>query len=64
MDLAKMKLKLETAGSVTHTRYFVRCRLRDTPTLTLTLFADGRAIVQGTRDVSLARATYAKYVGI
>jgi adenylyltransferase/sulfurtransferase len=30
---------------------------------TLTLFADGRAIVQGTTDVGLARSLYARFVG-
>jgi adenylyltransferase/sulfurtransferase len=29
----------------------------------LTLFADGRAIVQGTTDVALARSLYARFVG-
>jgi adenylyltransferase/sulfurtransferase len=30
---------------------------------TLTLFADGRAIVQGTTDVTLARSLYARFIG-
>ena len=30
---------------------------------TLTLFADGRAIVQGTTDIALARSLYARFVG-
>jgi molybdopterin-synthase adenylyltransferase len=30
---------------------------------TLTLFADGRAIVQGTTDVTVARSLYARFVG-
>ena len=29
----------------------------------LTVFADGRAIVGGTDDVTVARSVYAKYVG-
>ena len=29
----------------------------------LSLFADGRALVKGTRDEAAARAAYAKYVG-
>ena len=29
----------------------------------LTVFADGRAIIKGTQDVSLARSLYARYVG-
>jgi adenylyltransferase/sulfurtransferase len=31
--------------------------------LTLTLFADGRAIVQGTTDIALARSLYARFIG-
>jgi molybdopterin/thiamine biosynthesis adenylyltransferase len=30
----------------------------------VTLFADGRAIIQGTRDPTVARAVYAKYIGM
>lgn len=30
---------------------------------TLTLFADGRAIVQGTTDITLARSLYARFIG-
>ena len=32
-------------------------------THTLTLFADGRAIVQGTTDITVARSLYARFVG-
>ncbi|MGP8259100.1 MAG: ThiF family adenylyltransferase [Acidobacteriaceae bacterium] len=31
--------------------------------LTLTLFADGRAIVQGTTDIAVARSLYARFIG-
>lgn len=31
--------------------------------LAITVFADGRAIVKGTRDATVARSVYAKYVG-
>jgi adenylyltransferase/sulfurtransferase len=30
---------------------------------TLTLFPDGRAIIQGTTDVALARSLYARFIG-
>jgi len=29
----------------------------------MTVFADGRAIVKGTRDTSVARSLYARYIG-
>ena len=30
---------------------------------TITLFADGRALIQGTTDVALARSLYARFIG-
>ena len=30
---------------------------------TVTLFADGRAIIQGTTDITLARSLYARFIG-
>jgi adenylyltransferase/sulfurtransferase len=30
---------------------------------TVTLFADGRAIVQGTTDIIVARSLYARFIG-
>ncbi len=32
-------------------------------THTLTLFADGRAVIQGTTDITLARTLYARFIG-
>jgi adenylyltransferase/sulfurtransferase len=29
----------------------------------MTVFADGRAIIKGTRDASVARSLYARYIG-
>jgi len=29
----------------------------------MTIFADGRAIIKGTTDLSVARSLYARYVG-
>ncbi|MEO6982896.1 MAG: ThiF family adenylyltransferase [Edaphobacter sp.] len=33
------------------------------PPYTITLFADGRAIIQGTTDITLARSLYARFIG-
>jgi len=30
---------------------------------TLSLFADGRAVIQGTTDITLARSLYARFIG-
>jgi molybdopterin-synthase adenylyltransferase len=35
----------------------------EVPPYELTVFADGRAIIKGTRDPSVARSLYARYVG-
>jgi molybdopterin-synthase adenylyltransferase len=29
----------------------------------LTIFADGRAIIQGTADIAVARSLYARFIG-
>jgi adenylyltransferase/sulfurtransferase len=33
------------------------------PPYELTVFADGRAIIKGTRDPAVARSLYARYIG-
>jgi len=30
---------------------------------TITIFTDGRAIVQGTTDITIARSLYARFIG-
>ncbi len=61
MSLEKLAEKLSAVGRVTQNRYLVRATIDD---FVLTLFADGRAIVSGTDDISTARSVYAKYVGV
>jgi molybdopterin-synthase adenylyltransferase len=61
MSLEKLAEKLSAVGRVTQNRYLVRATIDD---YVLTLFADGRAIVSGTDDISTARSVYAKYVGV
>ncbi|MCP4247994.1 MAG: thiazole biosynthesis adenylyltransferase ThiF [bacterium] len=62
VDLEALADKLAPVadGSVTRNRFLLRARLDD---CALTLFPDGRAIVQGTDDPDRARTVYAKYVG-
>ena len=50
-------------GTVEHNRFFVRLALTDPKEIRLTLFADGRLIVQGTRDPARAKSIYARFVG-
>ena len=61
LDLIELQHSLEPLGEVRANDYvvFFRC-----PPHEITIFSDGRAIVKGTADVSLARSLYARYVGI
>src|SRR5580704_3161694 len=49
-----------SADSVQHNEFLLRFRVS---TYEMTVFADGRAIVKGTRDPAIARSLYARYVG-
>jgi molybdopterin-synthase adenylyltransferase len=61
LDLALLGRQLSAAGSeVRHNDFLLRLRV---PPYELTIFADGRAIIKGTRDPSVARSLYARYVG-
>jgi adenylyltransferase/sulfurtransferase len=63
IDFAALRARLAAHADISD----LRCndlllRFRRGP-LTLTLFADGRAIVQGTTDIALARSLYARFIG-
>jgi molybdopterin-synthase adenylyltransferase len=60
VDLAEMEARLRPHGTVRRNDLLLRF---ERGAHTLTLFADGRAIVQGTSDVALARSLYARFVG-
>ena len=62
IDLKALATRLATAGSVSSSAMMVRFKPAE-GSFELSLFADGRAIVKGTRDEAAARAAYAKYVG-
>lgn len=60
MNLKQLASKLEPHGTVQTNDYLLRCQL---PQHTLTVFADGRALVQGTHNPAEARALYARFLG-
>jgi molybdopterin-synthase adenylyltransferase len=60
VDFAAMQRRLEPHGSVRHNSMLLRFERGEH---TITLFADGRALVQGTTDVSVARSLYARFIG-
>ncbi len=62
LDLPELAGRLAGAGDVAVNRFLVRLTL-STGGCCLTVFADGRAIIQGTDDPGTARGLYARYVG-
>jgi adenylyltransferase/sulfurtransferase len=60
VDLKDMGRRLAAHGSVRHNEFVLKFRKEP---FEMTLFADGRAIIKGTTDPSVARTLYARYVG-
>jgi hypothetical protein len=60
VDFEIMQRRLEPHGSVRHNSMLLRFERGEH---TITLFADGRALVQGTTDVAVARTLYARFIG-
>jgi hypothetical protein len=60
LDLAELKARLEQLGRVRANELLL---IFSVDTYELTIFPDGRAIVKGTHDPSVARSVYAKYIG-
>jgi molybdopterin-synthase adenylyltransferase len=64
LDLDELGRRITKAtsdtGAVHHNEFLLRFRVS---TYEMTVFADGRAIVKGTKDPAIARSLYARYVG-
>ena len=61
LDLAALGAQLAAGGSnVRQNEYLLRLHA---PPYEMTVFADGRAVIKGTRDPAVARSLYARYVG-
>ena len=63
LDLPALAARLSAAGTVQQTPYLVRLRTASPP-FEVTVFRDGRAIIQGTADPAAARSLYARLVGL
>jgi molybdopterin/thiamine biosynthesis adenylyltransferase len=61
IDLASLAERLRSVGRVTANPWLVRLDVE--PGVQLSVFADGRVIVTGTREEAKARAIVARYVG-
>ncbi|MFP4144657.1 MAG: ThiF family adenylyltransferase [Phycisphaeraceae bacterium] len=65
LDLEAIARRLAPHGEVKRNPFMLRVELDDAGNrYTLTLFPDGRAIVQGTQEPSVAKSLYARYVGV
>ena len=61
LDLVALGRRLApTVAEVRENGFLLRFRV---PPYEMTVFADGRAIIKGTRDTSVARSLYARYIG-
>ena len=60
IDLAALHARLAPHGDVRYNQLLLRFTRGE---YVLTVFADGRAIIQGTTDVALARSLYARFIG-
>ena len=60
VDLAAMHLRLSPHGNVRSNDLLLRF---ERPPYTMTLFTDGRAIIQGTTDATIARSLYSRFIG-
>jgi molybdopterin/thiamine biosynthesis adenylyltransferase len=56
-----MAHRLRQVGQVRYTEHLLRFEVED---VVMTLFRDGRALIQGTEDPSRARSLYARYIGM
>jgi molybdopterin/thiamine biosynthesis adenylyltransferase len=61
LDLAAIALRLQGAGLVKFNKYILHFRTGDHE---LSLFPDGRAIVKGTTDLTVAKSLYTRYFGM
>ena len=60
LDLAALQARLAPLGDVRTNGHLLRFTY---PPYTLTVFPDGRALIQGTTDTGLARSLYARFLG-
>ncbi|MEO6805143.1 MAG: thiazole biosynthesis adenylyltransferase ThiF, partial [Edaphobacter sp.] len=60
VDFAAMRDRLSPHGTVRFNDLLLRF---ERPPHTITLFPDGRCLIQGTTDITLARSLYARFIG-
>ena len=60
LDLNKLSERLSSVADVKQNEYLVRFSEGENE---ITVFADGRAIIKGTDDITTARSLYSRYIG-
>jgi adenylyltransferase/sulfurtransferase len=63
IDLVALRERLAPLGHIQNARANGLLLRFDYPPYTLTVFPDGRALIQGTTDIGLARSLYARFLG-
>ena len=61
LDLAELAARLKSIGDVSFNSFLLRIKIDK---YEITVFPDGRSIITGTNDASLAKGLYAKYIGM
>lgn len=61
LDFKALAEKLKDVGEVRYNAFLLKLQV---DSYEITLFLDGRAIIQGTKDISMARSLYSKYVSV
>ncbi|NUO07933.1 MAG: ThiF family adenylyltransferase [Candidatus Brocadia sp.] len=61
LDLATLASRLKKAGDVSFNSFLLRAKIDK---YELTVFPDGRSIISGTNDASVAKGLYSKYIGM
>ena len=61
LSLEQLAERLSASGQVRFNEYMLRCDVED---FEIAVFPNGRAIIKGTTDPAVARALYAKYIGL
>lgn len=60
VDFAELEERLKSHGTIRRNGLLLRFERGEH---TITVFADGRAVIQGTTDVTIARSLYARFIG-
>lgn len=60
LDFSHLAKSLRGQGTVVHNAFVLKFHTNE---MKITLFRDGRAVIEGTRDPARARELYAKYIG-